>query len=641
MSVLLDALKKAALEKQKREGLTSSVGEGKNTSEQTVANPMHTDDHETPKTAATESAALTKLELVDTSTESNESAHDSDQSEPQASQSSQTQDEQREHYSQQESEAVESTFYSDDHEFIADAAVKNVEVNDSNSSVNEDANEAAIPENSSHDTEIEMIVELDDDVLNPQQTESNAELPAHASHDEPDDLAQAPDASDTQSAEIEDKTDTLIEENSSAVNAQPQSTPAPMSDADLKELLSNVAIDDDLVNQIENPQETAQDQRRVSFQRLLDKNREDAKKRKFRFLILYVVVIIVAALVVASYFFYINSQSQQLIPAQTTSYVDVASPEDDGDELQAEEDASGSESLLAEPLSEQSEISEGVVTQQPADLANTPSGLKGAAASASTQSVTNETIQSHDAVAPSKTDVRQDLDDGGPIRSSLVPHVKQEASQHQSVVEPSHNIITKGKLKSKPVGENIAVAYQAYQQGDFARAAEFYRRALIADPYHRDALLGSAAVAVAQQRYQAAIGFYQAQLNRRPDDDIANAGLLALAAVEGATPDILSKVNQLLADNPNAAHLYFLKGSLFARQKQWDAAQQAFFSAWSIESERADYTYNLAIALDHLRQYKQALRFYRLTLQLPTINISSRQISQLNHRISQLEVLDE
>jgi tetratricopeptide (TPR) repeat protein len=48
----------------------------------------------------------------------------------------------------------------------------------------------------------------------------------------------------------------------------------------------------------------------------------------------------------------------------------------------------------------------------------------------------------------------------------------------------------------------------------------------------------------------------------------------------------------------------------------WPQAQQAYFQAHHLEPDNADYAYNLAVSLDHLRQPKLALNFYRRAEQL-------------------------
>ena len=43
-------------------------------------------------------------------------------------------------------------------------------------------------------------------------------------------------------------------------------------------------------------------------------------------------------------------------------------------------------------------------------------------------------------------------------------------------------------------------------------------------------------------------------------------------------------------------------------------AQQAYFEAYRLESDNADYMYNLAVSLDQLKQPKLALDYYQKAL---------------------------
>ena len=46
------------------------------------------------------------------------------------------------------------------------------------------------------------------------------------------------------------------------------------------------------------------------------------------------------------------------------------------------------------------------------------------------------------------------------------------------------------------------------------------------------------------------------------------------------------------------------------------AAQQAYFQAYQMQPDNADYAYNLAIGLEHLGQPKLALTYYRKAIEL-------------------------
>jgi Flp pilus assembly protein TadD len=91
-----------------------------------------------------------------------------------------------------------------------------------------------------------------------------------------------------------------------------------------------------------------------------------------------------------------------------------------------------------------------------------------------------------------------------------------------------------------------------------------------------------------------------------------------------------------LLEYPNASYLYFLKGSLYAKQKQWNAAQASFFEAWQRDNKNADLACNLAIALDHLNQPKEAARFYHQALELAT-NHPGFSVEAIQRRLHELE----
>jgi tetratricopeptide (TPR) repeat protein len=79
-----------------------------------------------------------------------------------------------------------------------------------------------------------------------------------------------------------------------------------------------------------------------------------------------------------------------------------------------------------------------------------------------------------------------------------------------------------------------------------------------------------------------------------------------------------TRLKQLLSREPSA-FLHFVLGNLFGEQSSWSQAQQAYFQAHHLEPDNPDYAYNLAVALDHLRQSKLALEFYRRAERLAAI----------------------
>lgn len=156
--------------------------------------------------------------------------------------------------------------------------------------------------------------------------------------------------------------------------------------------------------------------------------------------------------------------------------------------------------------------------------------------------------------------------------------------------------------------------YTAYQRGDYAQAGEQYRNVLKQDPNNRDALLGSAALAVRERQGERAADIYARLLENDPNDADALAGLAALR--QGDPQQTESRLRRALARAPESPALLFALGNVYARQGRWPEAQQQFFKAYTNAPENADYAYNLAVGLDRLGQPKLALNYYQKALAL-------------------------
>jgi len=162
----------------------------------------------------------------------------------------------------------------------------------------------------------------------------------------------------------------------------------------------------------------------------------------------------------------------------------------------------------------------------------------------------------------------------------------------------------------------VAAGYAAYRAGQLAKAREAYARALREQPANRDALLGLAAVEMRLGHAEAAEELYARRLQADPRDPHAQAGLIAL---RGAQIDPLAtetRIKTLLAANPQARALYFALGNQYAQQGRWAEAREAYLRACGADADNADFAYNLAVSLDHLRQTKTALDYYRRAIGL-------------------------
>lgn len=181
----------------------------------------------------------------------------------------------------------------------------------------------------------------------------------------------------------------------------------------------------------------------------------------------------------------------------------------------------------------------------------------------------------------------------------------------------------------------LSSAYQAYQQGDYAAAQQQYAAVLKQDPKNRDALLGIAGIAQQQGQDELAAQYYQHVLMLDPRDPVAHAGMAGLT--RGDAPAEESRLKQLLAQQPQSAALNFALGNLYAEQQRWPESQQAYFNAYRLQPDSAEYAYNLAVSLDHLGQSKAAAQHYQRALQLDRSGTAGFDHAQVTQRLNALK----
>ncbi len=165
----------------------------------------------------------------------------------------------------------------------------------------------------------------------------------------------------------------------------------------------------------------------------------------------------------------------------------------------------------------------------------------------------------------------------------------------------------------------LTTANGAFEQGRYEESRSGYQQILKAEPEHRGALLGLAALAVRAQDAALARDLYLRLLTQDPSDPLAKAGLLSVMA--GGDPVRLeSELKLLLEVHPDLAPLFFLLGNHYAAGRRWNEAQQAYFKAVQTDgkggSRSPDYSFNLAVSLEHLGQPAVASRYYREALNL-------------------------
>jgi Flp pilus assembly protein TadD len=206
-------------------------------------------------------------------------------------------------------------------------------------------------------------------------------------------------------------------------------------------------------------------------------------------------------------------------------------------------------------------------------------------------------------------------------------------AQTENIAE---RVIVHHKGQPTEASELVREAFNALQANQIEKADRIYQQVLRQNPDLRDALLGAAATATSLGNFNQAMKHYQQRLAAAPNDTYARAGLLGLASSATSRASIQSELNALLVENPQSAQLHFVKGVSLASANEWRNAQSAFYEAYSLDNKNPDYAFNLAVSLDHLRQPSLARVYYERALQLGSNRKTHFEFAAAERRISEL-----
>ncbi|MBX3665518.1 MAG: tetratricopeptide repeat protein [Burkholderiales bacterium] len=209
------------------------------------------------------------------------------------------------------------------------------------------------------------------------------------------------------------------------------------------------------------------------------------------------------------------------------------------------------------------------------------------------------------------------------------------APKPETPAQPANRIQISAGSAEPQVDNRLMQAYAALQSGRTGDARQLYGDAVRSDPRSINALLGLAAVALQEGNTDEAGRLYMGVLELEPRNAYAQTGLIGMM---GRADPLASetRLKQLIARGPSAA-LHFTLGNLYGDQSRWPEAQQAYFQAHQLEPSNPDYTYNLAVSLEHIGQPKLAANFYRQAVdQAQARGRAGFNLAQAQDRVRQL-----
>ena len=256
-------------------------------------------------------------------------------------------------------------------------------------------------------------------------------------------------------------------------------------------------------------------------------------------------------------------------------------------------------------------------------------------AQAKEQTVTSKELNSKQAVEKTAL-FRQTSADGvpGPAPTSVS---RLPGSRFGGGVGDSKKIYISRQSDVEKLAKELNIASNAFQNGDLNRAKQSFNTVLNADPENHRAMIGLASVALRHGDRLTAKKYYQQVLKEDSKNSIALTGLAGIDGISGSVDDE-SRIKSLLNESPNASHLHFALGNIYARQQRWPKAFGSYSQAYNLNMGNPEIILNLAVSLDHLRRYSDALEYYKKAVRTAKIyNIVNFNQRSVNSRIAALQ----
>ena len=189
------------------------------------------------------------------------------------------------------------------------------------------------------------------------------------------------------------------------------------------------------------------------------------------------------------------------------------------------------------------------------------------------------------------------------------PSSKKTKTKPRSLVRKAAPVVKINRTKS-----NLAEGYDLYKSGDYKAASRSFNEVLKVDPKNLKALMGLGAIAVINKNYSSALSNYEKVLEIDPNNLSSLEAIANLSGVVALNATWEQKLLTMSELYPNSSVLNNASGNAYARKSDWLSAQNSYFNALSNSPRNPNYMVNLAVSYDHLGEYKLAAQYYTQAL---------------------------
>jgi tetratricopeptide (TPR) repeat protein len=192
--------------------------------------------------------------------------------------------------------------------------------------------------------------------------------------------------------------------------------------------------------------------------------------------------------------------------------------------------------------------------------------------------------------------------------------------------------VTDSKELNLDVKEKEKLAYNAALTGQYEAAIELYKQVLSIEPENFYSKFSLAVVYQKIGQFRQAKTLYYQLLKTNPTNQEEIIGNLLSVLVEESPRDAVYLLSRLTVQNPGSAYIFAQAAVAYDRIKNYDQAITLLQKAISIDPDKADYQYNLAVIYDKTSQFQKASEMYANVEKNYTDDNSSVPIEQVRNR---------
>ncbi|MBD3821034.1 MAG: tetratricopeptide repeat protein [Thiotrichales bacterium] len=232
----------------------------------------------------------------------------------------------------------------------------------------------------------------------------------------------------------------------------------------------------------------------------------------------------------------------------------------------------------------------------------------------SSQQEVKQTDSALTETAPNKAIESSVLKEGVEPKADKAPSNTQKQVSHKKTElvdqKLTKQVAPKMTIVSREQESTVSMAFKAYQRSDWQTARRYYQQAYEEEPNSLPALFGLGAVAVQLGEQNKAVGYYQKVLVLEPGNQLAQKAILSIQSLENSNQQTIDELKSMEEASPDDPEITFALGNAYAKRKDWVTAQSYYFKAYQHNSSQPIYVLNLAVSLDHLGEYRLAKQYY-------------------------------